>query len=999
MRQCRCLNRSGGQNPNDESQQLTVAKHLDRVRAALKDDYEIREELGSGGMATVFLARDIKHDRLVAVKVFRPELAVALGSSRFLREIEVIARLNHPHILPLFDSGEADGLFYYVMPRVEGESLRDRLRRDGQLEIEEAIAITEQVADALGYAHSHNVVHRDIKPENIMLSGEHASVTDFGIARAIDEAAAERLTETGLVIGTPAYMSPEQASGSSQVDGRSDVYSLGCVLFELLVGEPPFTGPTPQAILARQALETIPSVRVTRSATPEHVETAVRRALGKVPADRFRTAGAFAEALRSGRSRRWRAYIPPWARSISKWAAALMSVVAVAVTAVVGVRFLTGPGDELTGDPTLMAVMPFRASGTVDTTIIKPEELVGHLQSRFSGVGGPRVLDPALVLPAWQDAGGSRGAGISERNARRLARDFGAGLVLMGSIHGSSGTLSLNAFVVEASGGRELARAERVSAPSDSLASLLDRLAVELLLRLAGEDRRLNRLIDVQLPAIRAYVAGRLLFEAGHYAQAMEYFEEALRADSTFAMAGLAHEDALRATGVDGYGSGWSVAYAHSEQLDSADQRYLRYLIPDSLFSNIRGWASLVVDYPDFWEASYRLGASLFEYGHLVERDDPDGQARAAFLNVLEVRPDFVPALEQLLDLSATTGDLAEVQRISLGLLSADTLPDRADYVRWLAGTLLQDSVLLGDVRDRLADLQPSVLDAIAGTAQMLGVGIDEATEALDARRARASDIYDFWDVVTKQRGLALNLGRPAEGREAVAEDPLTLPMKELFYVIEALAWDGNSALAAEAAAIGAARLAQGDRYREPVRAMDLCTVRLWRLSQGDTVGLQNAIETLSSSDLPSQYSAASYITVCESILDARLAFLSDRPDAVETLDRLDALMRMGPAANSHLFAAGNLTVALLREQQGDIEGALAAVRRRTFHPRDGVTGLTTLLREEGRLAALLGERDAAISAYRHYLALRYDPEPSLVSQVAGVAAELNRLLEEPARR
>jgi len=187
----------------------------------------------------------VKHDRQVAVKVFRPELAEAIGSSRFEREVEVIARLNHPHILPLFDSGDADGLFFYVMPRVEGESLGDRLSREGPLSFEDAIAITEQVADALEYAHSQNIVHRDIKPENILLAGAHAMVADFGIARAIDEAAAESLTETGLVVGTPSYMSPEQASGSVQLDGRSDVYSLGCVLFEMLAGEPPFTGPTP----------------------------------------------------------------------------------------------------------------------------------------------------------------------------------------------------------------------------------------------------------------------------------------------------------------------------------------------------------------------------------------------------------------------------------------------------------------------------------------------------------------------------------------------------------------------------------------------------------------------------------------------------------------------------------------------------------------------------------------------------------------------------------
>jgi len=950
-------------------------------------------------MATVYLASDVKHDRQVAVKVFRPELAEAIGSSRFEREVEVIARLNHPHILPLFDSGDADGLFFYVMPRVEGESLGDRLSREGPLSFEDAIAITEQVADALEYAHSQNIVHRDIKPENILLAGAHAMVADFGIARAIDEAAAESLTETGLVVGTPSYMSPEQASGSVQLDGRSDVYSLGCVLFEMLAGEPPFTGPTPQAILARHALEAVPSLLITRSATPRYLEQAVRKSLEKVPADRFRTAGAFSQALRPSRPAPWRDLVPAWIGAVQRRAKLLASVIVLIVAAVLVQRLVTGSGSAVPGDPALMAVIPFRTSGSIDSAIVRPAELVGHLQVRFSGVGGPRVVDPALLIPQWEDAGGLRETGLSQPAARRLARELGAGLVLMGAMHGSTNALSFSASIVEAGNGRVIARVERVSGPNDSLAPLLDRLAIELLLRLSGEDRRLSGLTGGELPAIRAYVAGRRCYEAGHYRAAMEYFEEALRVDSAFALAGLAHEDAYRATGAEGYGSGWSAAYTHNERLGSADQRYLRYLTPDSLFSGIRAWASLVAEYPDFWDASYRLGSSLLEYGQLVERDDPMGQARAALGNVLEAKPDFVPALERLLELSALTGDLEEVNRISTRLLSVDTLPDRADYVRWLTGAMLQDSTLLSDPRGRLADLPPTALDGIAGAAQVLGVEIGDAIGAFEARRARTSDIYDFWDVVTRQRGLALNRGRPTEARETIAEDPMTLPMNELFYVIEALAWDGDSTLAAEAAEIGAARLAEGDRYREAVRAMDLCTVRLWSLSQGDTVGLQDAIAWMRSSDLPAQSLTASFMTVCEHSLDARLAFVSDRPDSVAALERLDAFMRMGPFVNSYLSLTGNLTVALLRERIGDIEGALAAVRRRTFHPRDGVIGLSTLLREEGRLAALVGERDAAIRAYRHYLELRRDAEPSLAAEVAAVAADLNRLLEEPAGR
>src|SRR5256712_5901952 len=226
------------------------------LRDALADRYAVERELGRGGMATVFLAEDLKHHRSVAIKVLHAELTAALGAERFLREIEIAARLQHPHILPLYDSGAATSFLYYVMPYVEGESLRDRLTREKQLPQDDALRIATEVAGALAYAHSHGVVHRDIKPEYIMLSGATAVVTDFGIARAVSAAGQSRhLTETGTIIRTPAHMSPEQATGGAENDGRSDQHSLACVVYEMLVGEPPFTGPTAQAVLAPPSLD------------------------------------------------------------------------------------------------------------------------------------------------------------------------------------------------------------------------------------------------------------------------------------------------------------------------------------------------------------------------------------------------------------------------------------------------------------------------------------------------------------------------------------------------------------------------------------------------------------------------------------------------------------------------------------------------------------------------------------------------------------------------
>jgi serine/threonine protein kinase/Tfp pilus assembly protein PilF len=276
---------------------VTLPDLGNRLRSALADHYAIEQEVGRGGMATVYLAQDLKHDRKVALKVLHPELAASLGADRFLREIQIAARLQHPHILPLYDSGQADGLLYYVMPFVAGESLRDRLKRDKQLHVDEAVAITRDIAAALDYAHRQNVVHRDIKPENVMLHEGEATVTDFGIAKAVSAAGSGNLTQTGTAMGTPAYMSPEQASGESEPDGRSDVYSLGCVLYEMLAGSAAFTGPTAQAIIMKRFLEPLPSVRAAAPAVPEHVDQAVTRALAKDPGDRFATAAQLAQAL------------------------------------------------------------------------------------------------------------------------------------------------------------------------------------------------------------------------------------------------------------------------------------------------------------------------------------------------------------------------------------------------------------------------------------------------------------------------------------------------------------------------------------------------------------------------------------------------------------------------------------------------------------------------------------------------------------------------------
>jgi serine/threonine-protein kinase len=274
-----------------------VSTVIDRLTDALADRYRIERELGAGGMATVYLAEDLKHKRHVALKVLKPELAAVLGAERFVQEITTTAALQHPHILPLFDSGTADGFLYYVMPFIDGETLRAKLDRETQLGVEEAVRIASDVASALHYAHTHGVIHRDIKPENILLHDGRPMVADFGIALAVSAAAGGRMTETGLSLGTPHYMSPEQATADKDITGRSDVYSIGSVLYEMLSGDPPHTGSSAQQIIMKIITEPAQSVTQFRKSVPPNVAGAVAKALEKLPADRFATAKEFADAL------------------------------------------------------------------------------------------------------------------------------------------------------------------------------------------------------------------------------------------------------------------------------------------------------------------------------------------------------------------------------------------------------------------------------------------------------------------------------------------------------------------------------------------------------------------------------------------------------------------------------------------------------------------------------------------------------------------------------
>ncbi len=469
---------------------------LERLGSALAGRYTVERELGRGGMATVYLADDLKHRRQVAIKVLRPELGSVLGPDRFTREIQVAAALNHPHILPLYDSGELDQLLYYVMPYVRGESLRQKLRREKQVAIDEAIAIVRQVASALDHAHAHGLIHRDIKPENILLHEGEAMVTDFGIALAAGAAPGDRLTSVGLMLGTPAYMSPEQASGERTLDPASDVYSLGCVLYEMLAGEPPYTGATAQAVIAKRFTDPVPTVRRLRPTVSPAVEQALMKGLARVPADRFRSAGAFADALTA------RAGDRPHSPSIAE----LPSV----------------------------AVLPFLNLSAEPENEFFADGITEDVIAQLSKIRSLKVISRTSVMPFRQ----------REQSLREIGAKLQVATLLEGSVRRAGDRVRIVAQLIDAATDQHVWAETYDRRLTDIFAIQTDvalQIAAALRAELSPDERtRIRREPTSNVHAHQLYLQGRHWYsrytEEG-FRRGIEYFEQAIAEDPAYALA------------------------------------------------------------------------------------------------------------------------------------------------------------------------------------------------------------------------------------------------------------------------------------------------------------------------------------------------------------------------------------------------------------------------------------------------------------------------------
>jgi serine/threonine-protein kinase len=498
-----------------------VSDIADRLRAALADRYRLERELGQGGMATVYLAHDLKHDRKVAVKVLKPELAAVIGAERFLAEIKVTANLQHPNLLPLFDSGEADGFLYYVMPYVEGETLRARLERERQLPVDETVRLVTLIANALDYAHAQGVIHRDLKPENILLQAGQPAIADFGIALAVAQAGGSRVTETGLSLGTPHYMSPEQASGERNLDAKSDQYALGAVTYEMVCGEPPHTGPTAQAIFARLMTEKPRRLNATRPGVPEAVDLTIGRALAKVPADRFPTCGAFARALVTSPARRNRGV--------------LIGAAAAGLVVIAGGTWLATSRKSPVhgGDARSIAVLPLANLG-------------GDQADDYFGIGLSEEITRALAKAGVHvigrvSAGALQAKGLDER---AIARELGVNSLLTGTVQRSAGQVRINVTLVSARDGA-VRWTEKYDRPLANVFAVQDEIAQTVAGTLLGS---LGRPTSAAAPraetndpeAHALFLQGQVLFNrrtARTLNQAIALFERAAARDPTYARA------------------------------------------------------------------------------------------------------------------------------------------------------------------------------------------------------------------------------------------------------------------------------------------------------------------------------------------------------------------------------------------------------------------------------------------------------------------------------
>ncbi len=966
-----------------------------RLESALAGRYSIRGELGRGGMATVFLADDLRHDRRVAIKVLHPEFAAAMGPDRFLREIGIAASLQHPHIITLFDSGQIGNLLYYVMGYAEGGSLRARLIREKQVPLDEAVELGRQVASALSFAHSHGVLHRDIKPENILLEGDQAVVADFGIARAITDAEAERITGTGLALGTPAYMSPEQATGERLLDGRSDLYSLACVVYEMLAGDPPFTGPTPQAIMARRFAGAVPDLRVVREGVPKAVARVIERGLAKAPADRFANIGQFSAALsaaaeRATPGRPIAAARPPASNTWrSRRAFVAVSVMLALLAGLVLGAVLLRSRERTALDQDLVAIAPFDVIGT--GVEVWREGVMDLLSRNLNGAGPLRSVVPAVVLRNWGEMG-------SAASPQQLGRRTGAGLCIAGSlVTFGADSIVLAASVLDAGSG-EIVGEVRVPGATSRIDLAVESLAIELLEAIHRTGRigavQPTTIHSVSLPALKAFLHGEQHFRRAAWDSAAGYFERAAELDPGFALAfhRLFESRGFPTPGIDSLA--WSYALragqlnhglAPRESLLIAADSILAPIVlrsaPDSMaphsvnraLATLQSAARRFPNDPEVW---YQLGKARNRFGWLV--GVTSRQAQEPLDRAIDLDSTFAPAYVEVLQAAMLARGPEATERYLAAYLALNPTGPPADVAR-LAHMLLAPERARSRNAEATLDTASAVL--LYQTFSILEWWSDPAETATRVARhlaARPTDPNLSPDSVVGRR--VLSYSRAWRGH-----------LQEAYRV-----WDGRSlAVLSQLALLGgvpddsASAIFESLLGAQPWPSPNLVFALPWWYQKGDTVSLKRVVTRADSlRRSPGEDPATRYL---EGVAHAYLAL--GRRDTTAALR-----LFINSSHPTNYLAVGDwdryLAIRLLNST-GRYREALQRLDQEVRSTALPFDALLTL--ERGRALEGLGDRNAA-APFAEFAATWANADPMLQPMVAEARAALTRLGHPPRR-
>jgi len=841
---------------------------LARLQAALGDRYQLGRELGGGGMSRVFVADERGLGRQVVVKVLPPELGAAVSAERFRQEIRLAASLQHPHVVPVLTAGEGGGLLYYTMPLIEGETLRARLARVGPLPVADAIRILRDVLDALGYAHRHHIVHRDIKPENVLLTDRHALVTDFGVAKALTQAASGGggVTSAGVALGTPAYMAPEQVAADPQIDHRSDIYAAGILAYEMLAGRPPFgsAGESPQRVLAAHVITRPEPLGQVRPHLPPALVAAVMRCLEKDPADRWQSADDLRRALESigatGRTA-WLGRLGRWL----EWRTALVVVAAAGVFLAAWALVRLRARATGTGSPTLVAVLPFSVRGGPDVAYLG-DGMVNLLSTSLDGAGDLRAVDPHAVLSvAQRRAGGRAGGALDPRGAATVAARLGAGLYVLGDVVEAGGRVRIGASVYDRERGGEggALASGTVEGSGNQLFALVDGLATQLLGEaIKGPSSRVTRVASVttaSLAAYKAYLDGEAAFRAGRADSAVTAFQRAIALDTAFALAyyrlSVAAEWATQAALA---AQAAEQAVQHSARLADHDRLLLRALLATRRGAGLEAeglYRTILGTYPDDLEAWIQLGEVLFHYGPLQGR--PIAESRAAFERVLYFDPAYVSAMVHLARIAASEGRLKAVDSL-VGLIHT-----------------------LSPASDR--DLEMRVLRAYA-------VGDAAGQQRVQGELARARDdnlTLTVWDLAAflgdwdGAEALARLLTDPARSGEVRANGHLTLAYLAL----------ARGKLGAARAEVGRAAAADSVRALEYGTLLELAPFATPRRSALETA--RRALERLDARAVPASAEPTVYFSAHDGIHGVLRGYLLGVVSA-----------RLGDAAAAERYAA-----------------------------------------------------------------------------------------------